>query len=165
MRINCQKGKCHRAFCSALRIAKFERAFASLGVPCSWQNCSISSTSSRMRWLAAQVDVAILETPNRGSGSNCARRQQQKNNAHGSSLRPSESSTFSRCLCEKGLNLLLHFGAVAAGALNSFFVVLADCHCEGESLTTLFAKIFVKRHRDPPLGFLWLRNQNIIVLR
>ena len=61
--------------------------------------------------------------------------------------------------------MLLHFSALAAGALNPFFVVLADCHREGETLVTLFAKIFVKRHRDPPLGFLWLRNQNIIVLR
>jgi hypothetical protein len=80
--------------------------------------------------------------------------QQQKNNAHGSPLQPGGSSAFSRCLREKGLNLLLHFSAVAAGALTPFFVVLADCHCEGETLNTLFAKIFVKRHRDPPLGFL-----------
>ena len=64
------------------------------------------------------------------------------------------SSAFSRCLREKGLDLRLQFSAFAAGALNPFFVVLADCHCEGETLNTLFAKIFVKRHRDPPLGFL-----------
>src|SRR5208282_2116926 len=38
--------------------------------------------------------------------------QQQKNNAHGSPLRPSGSSVFSRCLREEGLNLLLHFSAV-----------------------------------------------------
>ena len=50
--------------------------------------------------------------------------------------------------------MLLQFSAFAAGALNLFFVVLADCHCEGETLNTLFAKIFVKRHRDPALGFL-----------
>ena len=43
--------------------------------------------------------------------------------------------------------MLLHFSAVAAGALNPFFVVLADCHREGETLVTLFAKIFVKRLR------------------
>ena len=72
--------------------------------------------------------------------------------------RLSGSSAFSRCLREKGLNLLLHFVAVAAGALNPFFVVLADWHCEGESLATLFAKIFVKRHRNPPLELLWRRN-------
>ena len=84
--------------------------------------------------------------------------QQQKNNAHGSPLRPSGSSAFSRCLREKGLNLLLNFSAVAAGALNPFFVVLADCQREGETLVTLFAKIFVKRHRIPPLEFLWRRN-------
>ena len=54
--------------------------------------------------------------------------------------------------------MLLHFGAVAAEALNPFFVVLADWHCEGESLATLFAKIFVKRHRNPPLELLWRRN-------
>jgi hypothetical protein len=32
--------------------------------------------------------------------------------------------------------------------LNRFFVVLADCHREGETLAALFAKIFVKRHRN-----------------
>jgi hypothetical protein len=48
--------------------------------------------------------------------------------------------------------LLLNFSAVAAGALNLFFVVLADCHCEGETLATLFAMIFVKRHKNPPQG-------------
>ena len=63
-------------------------------------------------------------------------------------LRPSGSSAFSRCLREKGLNLLLHFSALAAGALNPFFVVLADCHREGETLAALFAKIFVKSHRN-----------------
>jgi len=47
--------------------------------------------------------------------------QQQKNNAHGSPIRPSGSSAFSRCLREKGLNLPPHFSAVAAGALNRFF--------------------------------------------
>ncbi|HEY1476302.1 MAG TPA: hypothetical protein VGF37_01340, partial [Chthoniobacterales bacterium] len=57
---------------------------------------------------------------------------------------PGGSSAFSRCLREKGLNLLLYFSAVAAGALNPFFVVLADSHCEGETLAALFAKIFVK---------------------
>ena len=67
---------------------------------------------------------------------------------------PSGSSAFSRCLREKGLDLRLQFSAFAAGALNPFFVVLADCHCEGETLNTFFAMIFVKRHRDPPLGFL-----------
>ena len=54
--------------------------------------------------------------------------------------------------------MLLHFSAVAAGALNPFFVVLADRLCEGETLTTFFAKIFVKRHRNPPPEFLWRRN-------
>jgi hypothetical protein len=54
--------------------------------------------------------------------------------------------------------LLLHFSAVAAGALNPVFVVLADCQREGETLATLFAKIFVKRHRNSPLEFLWRRN-------
>ncbi len=54
--------------------------------------------------------------------------------------------------------MLLHFSAVAAGALNPFFVVLTDCHCEGETLATLFAMIFVKRHKNPPLEFLWRRN-------
>ena len=49
--------------------------------------------------------------------------------------------------------MLLHFSTVAAGALNPFFVVLADCQREGETLVTLFAKIFVKRHRNPPLEF------------
>jgi hypothetical protein len=68
------------------------------------------------------------------------------------------ASAFSRCLREKGLNLLLYFSAVAAGALNPFFVVLADCHCEGETLATLFAMIFVMRHRNPPLELLWRRN-------
>src|SRR5208337_4489069 len=81
--------------------------------------------------------------------------QQQKNNAHGSPLQPGGSSAFSRCLREKGLNLLLYFSAVAAGALNPFFVVLVDCQRESETLSTLFAKIFVKRHRNPPLEFLW----------
>ena len=65
------------------------------------------------------------------------------------------ASAFSRCLREKGLNLLLYFSAVAAGALNPFFVVLVDCQRESETLSTLFAKIFVKRHRNPPLDFLW----------
>jgi hypothetical protein len=67
-------------------------------------------------------------------------------------------SALSRCLREKGLNLLLYFSAVAAWALNPFFVVLADCHCEGETLATLFAMIFVMRHRNPPLELLWRRN-------
>jgi hypothetical protein len=49
--------------------------------------------------------------------------------------------------------------AISRGALNPFFVVLADRHCEGETLTTFFAKIFVKRHRDPPLGL--FRNQTL----
>ena len=75
------------------------------------------------------------------------------------------SSAFSRCLREKGLNLLLNFSAVAAGALNPFFAVRADCHCEGETLATLFATIFVKRHKNPPLESLWRRNQDIIALR
>ena len=78
--------------------------------------------------------------------------------AHGSPLQPGGSSAFSRCLREKGLNLLLHFSAVAAGALNPFFVVLADCQRESETLATLFAKIFVKRHRNPPVQLLWRRN-------
>jgi hypothetical protein len=75
------------------------------------------------------------------------------------------SSAFSRCLREKGLNLLLNFSAVAAEALNPFLVVRADCHCEGETLATLFATIFVKRHKNPPLESLWRRNQDIIALR
>jgi len=64
------------------------------------------------------------------------------------------SSAFSRCLREKGLNLLPHFIAFAAGAFNPFFVVLADRHYQSETLATIFAKIFVKRHRNPPLEFL-----------
>ena len=68
------------------------------------------------------------------------------------------SSAFSRCLREKGLNLLPHFSSVAAGALNRFFVVVADRHCQSETLATLFAKIFVKRHSNPALGVLWRRN-------
>jgi hypothetical protein len=64
------------------------------------------------------------------------------------------TSAFSRCLREKGLNLLLDFSAVAAGALNPFFVVLADCHWQGETVATFFAKIFVKGHRNPPVEFL-----------
>ena len=43
--------------------------------------------------------------------------------------------------------MLLDFSAFAVGALNPFFAVLADRHCEGETLATFFAKIFVKRHR------------------
>src|SRR6202035_4779704 len=54
-------------------------------------------------------------------------------NAHGNPLQPDGSLAFSRCLREKGLNLPLHFSAVAAGALTPFFVVLADCHCESET--------------------------------
>ena len=103
------------------------------------------------------VVLVEIKTPNPGATV--------ENNAHGSALRPSGSSAFSRCLREKGLDLRLEFSAFATGALNPFFVVLADCHCEGETLKTLFAKIFVKRHRNPPLEFLWRRNQNIIVLR
>jgi uncharacterized protein with GYD domain len=81
-----------------------------------------------------------------------------ENNAHGSAPRPSGSSAFSRCLREKGLDLRLQFSAFATGALTPLFVVLADCHCEGETLNTLFANIFVKRHRNPPLELLWRRN-------
>jgi hypothetical protein len=70
----------------------------------------------------------------------------------------SGSSAFSRCVREKGLNLLPHFSAVAAGAFNPFFVVLTDRHSQSETLATLFAKIFVKRHRNPTLGFRSRRN-------
>ena len=94
-----------------------------------------------------------IKTPNPGSGLNSAKRIVEKQ-CPWKRPPPGGSSAFSRCLREKGLDLLLQFGAFAAGALNPFFVVLADCHCEGETLNTLFAKIFVKRHRDPPLGFL-----------
>ena len=81
-------------------------------------------------------------------------------------LPPTRSwSAFSRCLREKRLNLLLDFSALAVGALNPFFAVLADRHCEGETLATFFAKIFVKRHRNPSLQFLWRRNRNIIMRR
>jgi hypothetical protein len=40
--------------------------------------------------------------------------------------------------------------------------VLADGHCEGETLATLFAMIFVKRHKNPPPAFL---RRNTIVQR
>jgi hypothetical protein len=83
-----------------------------------------------------------------------ARRATAENNVRGSAFRPSGSSAFSRCLREKGLNLLPYFSAVAAGAFNPFFVVLADRHSQSETLATLFAKIFVKRHRNPSLEFL-----------
>jgi hypothetical protein len=100
------------------------------------------------------VVLVEIETPNPGSGLNSARSNRRKTMPTEAPSDPSGSSAFSRCLREKRLDLLLQFSAFAAGALNPFFVMLADCHCEGETLNTLFAKIFVKRHRDPPLGLL-----------
>jgi hypothetical protein len=49
---------------------------------------------------------------------------------------------------------LLDLGAVAARALDAFFIVIADGHSERESLATFLAKIFVKRHRGLPVEFL-----------
>jgi hypothetical protein len=60
--------------------------------------------------------------------------------------------TLSRRLCEKGLNLLLNLGVLAARALDAFLIVIADAHRKREVLATFLAKIFVKRHRGVPCG-------------
>jgi hypothetical protein len=55
-------------------------------------------------------------------------------------------SALSRGLGEKRLVLRHNFRALTIWTLNRFFLVLADRHREGETLVTLFAKIFVYRH-------------------
>ena len=55
-------------------------------------------------------------------------------------------STLSRGFGEKRLVLRHNFRALTIWTLNRLFLVLADRHREGETLVTLFAKIFVNRH-------------------
>jgi hypothetical protein len=64
------------------------------------------------------------------------------------------SSALFGSLREKRLELRHNLGAVAVRALNALLFVLTDRHRKGETLATLLAKIFVKRHINP--CYYWL---------
>src|ERR1700756_2550578 len=59
------------------------------------------------------------------------------------------SSALFGSLREKRPELRHNLGAVAVRALNALLFVLTDRHRKGETLATLLAKIFVKRHINP----------------
>ena len=69
-------------------------------------------------------------------------------------------SALSRGLGEKRLVLRHNFHALTIWTSNRLFLVVADGHREGETLVTLFTKIFVNRHMG---GWVGLINQTIVL--